>query len=86
MKYWLLCAGVAALVPVLDQLTKYFVRTFLQVGESVSVWGDFFRIHYILNDGMAFGRFPVYGLRRRLLQHDRPDLLHPSGPHKQGPV
>ena len=57
MKYWLLCAGVAALVPVLDQLTKYFVRTFLQVGESVSVWGDFFRIHYILNDGMAFGSF-----------------------------
>ena len=57
MKYWLLCAGVAALVPVLDQLTKYFVRTFLQVGESVSVWGNFFRIHYILNDGMAFGSF-----------------------------
>ena len=57
MKYWLLFAGVAALVPVLDQLTKYFVRTFLQVGESVSVWGNFFRIHYILNDGMAFGSF-----------------------------
>lgn len=57
MKYWLLCAGIAALVPALDQLTKYLVRTSLQVGESVSVWGNFFNIHYILNDGMAFGSF-----------------------------
>ena len=120
MKYWLLCAGVAALVPVLDQLTKYFVRTFLQVGESVSVWGNFFRIHYILNDGMAFGSFGgarwvfmiftpialaaiVYYLvryRKNLSAlsavslsmvfgggfSNMIDLLHPSGPHKQGPV
>ena len=51
-----LCACIAVLVPALDQLTKYLVRTFMEVGDSIPVIKDFFHISYILNDGMAFGQ------------------------------
>ncbi len=37
-----------------DQLTKFLVRTYLHVGESVSVLGDFFRLTHIQNQGAAF--------------------------------
>ena len=51
-----LCACLVALIPALDQLSKYLVRTFMEVGDTVPVIKDFFHITYILNDGMAFGQ------------------------------
>ena len=48
-----ICLGV--LIPLLDHLTKYLVRTFMEVGDSIPVIEDFFHLTYILNDGMAFG-------------------------------
>ena len=50
-----LCACMPVLVILLDQLSKYIVRTLLEVGDSVSVIGEFMRITYVLNSGMAFG-------------------------------
>ena len=38
------CVCFLLLIPALDQLTKYLVRTFMQVGDSVKVWGEFFRV------------------------------------------
>lgn len=46
---------IAVLVPCLDQLTKYLVRTFMEVGDTLPVIRNFFHITYSLNDGMAFG-------------------------------
>lgn len=50
-----LCACLGVLIPVLDHLTKYLVRTFMEVGDTIPVIEDFFHLTYILNDGMAFG-------------------------------
>ena len=50
-----ICACLLLLIPALDHLTKYLVRTLMTVGDSRPVFGDFFHLTYILNDGMAFG-------------------------------
>lgn len=39
----------------LDQLSKYFVRCFIQSGEGIWVIRDIFSICYIKNPGIAFG-------------------------------
>lgn len=39
----------------LDQVTKYLTKTYFQLGESVEIIGDFFRLTYVENPGMAFG-------------------------------
>lgn len=44
-------AGVLAL----DLFTKWLVQQTFRPHESVSVWGDFFRLTYIFNPGAAFG-------------------------------
>jgi signal peptidase II len=49
------CACLAVLIPLLDHLTKFLVRTFMEVGDSIPVIEDFFHLTYVLNDGMAFG-------------------------------
>ena len=50
-----LCGCIGVLIPILDHLTKYIVRTFMEVGDSIPVIDKFFHITYVLNDGMAFG-------------------------------
>jgi len=40
---------------VLDQLTKWIVKSTMLPGESIPVTGDFFRLTFIYNPGMAFG-------------------------------
>lgn len=39
----------------LDQVSKFLVKLNMSLYESFSVLGDFFRIHFIENPGMAFG-------------------------------
>jgi signal peptidase II len=52
-KYWL---GVIIIVILaLDQLSKYIIKTTMFEGQSISVIGNFFRITYVENPGMAFG-------------------------------
>jgi len=50
---WLPFFGVALVVA--DQVIKLLVKTNMELGESFSVIGNFFRILFIENDGMAFG-------------------------------
>jgi signal peptidase II len=47
--------AIIVLMVILDQITKFITRTSMMEGESFSVIGDFFRITYVLNPGMAFG-------------------------------
>ena len=46
----------AALVFILDRLTKYFIMGFLESGRSIKVF-DFFHITLVFNTGTAFGLF-----------------------------
>jgi len=53
---------VTVLVFILDQVTKYLVRTEMSLYESYPVIQNFFHLTYVTNDGMAFGiKFP-YGI------------------------
>lgn len=45
----------AALVVVLDQISKYLVRSNLEVHSTIKVLGDFFRLTYVENSGIVFG-------------------------------
>ena len=40
---------------ILDQISKYWARNFLQARGSISVIGDFFHLTYVENRGAAFG-------------------------------
>jgi len=40
---------------VLDQIVKIWIKTNMMIGQEYSVLGDFFKILFIENNGMAFG-------------------------------
>ena len=48
---------IAAAVIVLDQLTKYLVRTNMQPGDRIPVIGNWMSIYYVQNTGTAFSMF-----------------------------
>jgi signal peptidase II len=52
-KYFFLTLGVI----IIDQLVKLWVHGNMVYGSSgeIPVFGDWFKLHYILNEGMAFG-------------------------------
>ncbi|WP_019948756.1 lipoprotein signal peptidase [Hymenobacter aerophilus] len=56
MKYWKYYL-VALLVIVIDQLSKWAVHRYMPMGMAgeIPVFGDWFKLHYTLNPGMAFG-------------------------------
>ncbi|MCR5888095.1 lipoprotein signal peptidase [Hymenobacter sp. J193] len=56
MKYWKYYL-VALLVIVIDQLSKWAVHRYMPLGVAgeIPVLGDWFKLHYTLNPGMAFG-------------------------------
>lgn len=44
-----------SVVFLLDQVTKYAIKHSMELGESIPVSGDFLKITYIENPGIAFG-------------------------------
>jgi signal peptidase II len=46
---------VALLVILIDQASKLLVHKYMNLHEEINVIGDWFRLHYLLNPGMAFG-------------------------------
>ena len=40
---------------VIDQIVKVLVKTNMDLGETIDVIGDWFKLHFVLNKGMAFG-------------------------------
>ncbi len=52
--FWLI--GVIALVVLMDQVLKIWVKTQMNYGEEFAILGlDWARIHFVENEGMAFG-------------------------------
>jgi signal peptidase II len=64
--WWPIFLGLAALIIVLDQLTKAWLTSFLAPGQSVGVIGDLVRLVHSQNNGGLFGLFRgqavVFGL------------------------
>ena len=46
---------LGAILVVLDQVIKILVKTDMSLGETINVIGDWFKLHFVLNKGMAFG-------------------------------
>jgi signal peptidase II len=46
---------IVAAVWVADRATKWLVKKNFELGESIPVWGNFFRLTYVENTGGAFG-------------------------------
>ena len=46
---------VILLVLLIDQISKFWVKLSMTIGESFSVLGNWFQIYFIENNGMAFG-------------------------------
>jgi signal peptidase II len=51
LKYFL----IACVIILIDQASKILVYNNMYLHEEIYVLGDWFRIHYLLNPGMAFG-------------------------------
>lgn len=50
-KYFL----IALLIIAIDQASKLLVYKYMYIHQEVNVLGEWFRLHYLLNPGMAFG-------------------------------
>ena len=46
---------IVILVLLVDQVLKIWIKTHMTMGEEFSVIGSWFRIHFVENNGMAFG-------------------------------
>ena len=46
---------IAFTVIVIDQIVKYLIHINMYEGQSITVFGDWFKINYVTNPGMAFG-------------------------------
>ncbi len=46
---------LGAILVVIDQIVKVLVKTNMDLGETINVIGDWFKLHFVLNKGMAFG-------------------------------
>ena len=46
---------IAFLVILVDQASKLLIHENLMIHQEVSVLGEWFKLHYLLNPGMAFG-------------------------------
>jgi signal peptidase II len=48
--------AILALGIIVDQIIKIWVKTHFLYGESMPVFGDWFKLYFIENNGMAFGK------------------------------
>jgi signal peptidase II len=51
----LIAAAVIILVLLVDQWVKYTIKTHFYLGEEINVMGNWFKLHFTENYGMAFG-------------------------------
>jgi signal peptidase II len=46
---------IVFIIILIDQLSKFYIKTHFYYGEEVNVIGHWFKLHFIENEGMAFG-------------------------------
>lgn len=46
---------ITILVVFIDQLSKFYIKTHFELGESVTVFSDWFQLVFVENPGMAYG-------------------------------
>lgn len=48
-------ASIVAAIIVVDQVVKFYVKTHFHIGEDIPLIGDWSHLHFIENEGFAFG-------------------------------
>ena len=51
----LIYAAIVACILVVDQIVKILVKTHMHIGEDIPLIGEWCRLHFIENEGFAFG-------------------------------
>lgn len=46
---------VSSIILIIDRITKWIIKTNMEVNQTIKVIDDFFTLSYILNSGIAFG-------------------------------
>ena len=46
---------IISFILIADQLLKFWVKTSMFLGEEINIFGNWFKLHFIENEGMAFG-------------------------------
>jgi len=46
---------IALIIIIIDQTSKLLVHKYMYIHDEIYILGDWFRLHYLLNPGMAFG-------------------------------
>ncbi len=46
---------IVTLILLADQVLKFYIKTTMAIGDEFSVFGNWFYIHFVENNGMAFG-------------------------------
>jgi signal peptidase II len=46
---------IVFIIIIVDQISKFYIKTHFYYGEEVNVIGNWFKLHFIENEGMAFG-------------------------------
>lgn len=54
-KYAWIAAIVVILLILIDQIIKFWVKTHMAVGQTIPLLGQWFNLHFVENEGMAFG-------------------------------
>lgn len=58
---------IIAAILILDQVLKIWVKTNMSIGQEIPILGNFFKLLFIENDGMAFGMLDNGGIVKLLL-------------------
>ena len=56
----LIYAAIVAGIIVVDQIVKILVKTHMHIGEDIPLIGEWCRLHFIENEGFAFGRMGAH--------------------------
>ncbi len=57
-KKYLLAIGVLLIILILDQWLKFWIKTNMAIGDEIAIFGNWFKLHFTENCGMAFGFRP----------------------------
>ena len=58
---------IIAVILILDQILKIWVKTHMAIGQEIPLLGNWFKLLFIENDGMAFGMMGNGGIVKTLL-------------------
>lgn len=50
-----IAAALMAVILIADQIVKFWVKTHMQIGEDIPLIGSWCRLHFVENEGFAFG-------------------------------